>query len=353
MSYAPSIAIHPGQAVARELEARGVSQKWLADRTGLSEKQISQIVNGEASITADTATRLENAIGGSASFWVNLNANYQTAKAKLDQKKKAEAEIDMLSEIPYADLVSMGWIESTKDKAERVMNLWRFFGVNSLRQILLTQDVAFRQVKAKKINPYALAAWLRKGEIEVTTLELPEYSEARLKAAIPKIREIAYEMPDGFYSQLCSILNNAGVGLVAVKNPKNTAVHGATRRIGKNPIIQLSLHGRSADKMWFSLFHEIGHILLHGKRNQFISFDDTEKLPQEYEADEFASETLLPSSLFEEFVSRGDYSLVAVKAFANLAKVNPCIIMGRLEHSEIVPYTVFSQYHTKLSWQDE
>ena len=255
MSYIPSIAIHPGHAVARELDALGVSQKWLSDRTGLSEKQISQIINGEASITAETATRLENAIGGSASFWVNLNANYQTTKARILQKEKAEKEVSLLAGIPYNDFALMGWVEPTRDKPTRVINLWRFFAVNSIEQIPLTQSVAFRQVKAKKINPYALAGWLRAGEIEATSMELPEYRKAKLIAAVPLLRKISYEMPNDFYSQLVSVLGNAGVGLIAIRNPKNTAVNGATRWIGKNPFIQLSLHGRNADRMWFTLFH--------------------------------------------------------------------------------------------------
>lgn len=353
MSYSPSIAIHPGQAVARELDALGVSQKWLSDRTGLSEKQISQIVNGEASITAETATRLENALGGSATFWVNLNNNYQITKARLDRKRKAESEIDMLDEIPYADFVALGWMEAARNKVDKVLNLWQFFGVNSLEQIAVSQNVAFRQVKAQKLNPYALAAWLRKGEVEAMTLDLPDYSEKRLKAAIPRICDLSFEMPVGFYSQLCEILNGSGVGLVAVKNPKNTAVHGATRWIGRNPIIQLSLFGRSADKMWFSLVHEIGHILLHGKKDQFIDTDGIEKTLQEKEADDFASDILLSDDLYNEFISAHDYSLGAVYQFSNRVRVNPSVVMGRLEHKGIVPYSRFARYRTKLYWQDE
>ena len=58
MVYQPHKAIHPGRTVERTIEALGMTQKQLATRTGLSEKHISQIINGESSITAETALLL-------------------------------------------------------------------------------------------------------------------------------------------------------------------------------------------------------------------------------------------------------------------------------------------------------
>lgn len=84
MVYQPNKAIHPGIGVQRELDYLGMSQKRLAERTGLSEKHISQIINGEASITGDTAFLFANALGGTASFWLNLDRNYRETLARLE-----------------------------------------------------------------------------------------------------------------------------------------------------------------------------------------------------------------------------------------------------------------------------
>ncbi|MDR1320416.1 MAG: HigA family addiction module antidote protein [Gracilibacteraceae bacterium] len=351
MSYQPRKAIHPGRAIERLLGDMGMSQKWLSERTGLTEKHISKMINGEAAITEDTAVRLENVLGGSAKFWANLDSNYRTTKAKIEQERRAAAEIEMLGDIPYTDLVNLVWVEKTNNKVERVLNLWKFFGVNSLSQIPLTQKVAFRQTVDRNLNAYALAAWLRKGEMEANGLQLPEYSEDRLLSSIRTIRRLTYDAPEDFYDRLKKILQEAGVGLVAVKNPKNTSVHGATRWYGRNPLVQLSIHGKNADKMWFSLFHEIGHIVKHGKREQFISFDKMESDEREDEANEFASEALLPKTEFDEFVSKCDFSITAVNKFASRAEISPDIIMGRLEHDGLVPYTQFAKNHAKLCMQ--
>jgi HTH-type transcriptional regulator/antitoxin HigA len=351
MSYQPRRAVHPGKTIERLLGEMGMSQKWLADRTGLTEKHISTMINGNVSITEDTALRLSNALGGSPEFWVNLNSNYHITKAKLDQENRAESEAGILDEIPYAELANLGWVDKVKnprDKITKVLNLYKFFGINSIDQIQLTQQVAFRQTSVKNLNPYSLAAWLRRGEIAAEKISLPEYSSEKLRKAIPAIRKLTYDAPKDFYPKLQSILQEAGVGLVAVANPKRTSVHGATRWNGENPLIQVSIHGKNADKMWFSLFHEIGHVLKHGKREKFISFEKIENNEQEREADEFATESLLPTPAFIKFVRQGDFSLSAVKAFAKSVMISPDVIMGRLEHEGIVDYSVFARSHTKL-----
>ena len=78
-----NLPIPPGELLAEELEARSMSQKELADRTGRSEQTISEIINGKKSITHDTAIELEKVLGISAWFWVNLEASYQLTKARL------------------------------------------------------------------------------------------------------------------------------------------------------------------------------------------------------------------------------------------------------------------------------
>ena len=161
MVYQPNKAIHPGKTVQKILDQLDMTQKNLAERTGLSEKHISQIINGEASITADTAMLFENALGGAASFWINLDKNYRATFARLDQENKARSEINLINQFPYSELVKSNRVEATLDKVERVINLWKFFGVNSLLSIPSTEAAAYRRGYNQVINQGALAAWLR------------------------------------------------------------------------------------------------------------------------------------------------------------------------------------------------
>src|SRR6202046_2404913 len=104
MAYTPNKAIHPGIFIARELARARMTQKQLSDRTGLSEKHISQIINGEASFSVETALLLENALGGSATFWINLEKNFQETKARIERTTLLKRETTLVSQFPYAEL---------------------------------------------------------------------------------------------------------------------------------------------------------------------------------------------------------------------------------------------------------
>lgn len=352
MVYQPNKAIHPGSSVQRELDHLGMSQKRLAERTGLSEKHISQIINGEASITADTAFLFANALGGTSSFWLNLDRNYRETLARIEQEQKASEELSKLANFPYNDLVKLGRVEKTTDKTQRVINLWKFFGVNSFAAIQHTEAVAYRRGYGIGVKKESLAAWLRCGELDAKNLALSEYSEVNLRSALPKIRHLTQMLDKHWWVELQELLAKTGVGLVAAPHLVGTQAHGATRWIGKNPIIQLSNRGKDADKMWFTLFHEIGHIFLHGKKDQFISFNKSIPSPQESEADAFAAKTLIPEIDYQEFVSQNDFSEQAIKEFARRQGIHTGTVVGRLKKENLVPYTQFQYLHAKIAIKD-
>jgi|APMI01.1.fsa_nt_gi HTH-type transcriptional regulator/antitoxin HigA len=349
MVYQPNKAIHPGISVQRELNHLGMSQKRLAERTGLSEKHISQIINGEASITADTAFLFANALGGTASFWLNLDRNYRETLARIEQEQKASEEVIELANFPYNDLAKLGRVEKTSNKVERVINLWKFFGVNSFDAIQQTEAVAYRRGYGAGVKQGALAAWLRCGELDAKNLRLGEYSESNLRSFLPQIRQLTQMLDKEWWAKLQGLLSNAGVGLVAAQHLTGTQAHGATRWIGGSPIIQLSARGKDADKMWFTLFHEIGHVFLHGKKDQFISFNKSIRSPQEDEADAFAAKTLIPETDYMTFVIKQDFSEQAIRAFAQAQGVHTGTVVGRLKKENLVPYTQFQHLHAKLT----
>jgi addiction module HigA family antidote len=82
-SYHSDLAIHPGEVLAEELEARNLTQRSLAQAIGRPEQAISEIVHGKKGITAETALQLAEAFGVSAEFWMNLQTNYELTLARL------------------------------------------------------------------------------------------------------------------------------------------------------------------------------------------------------------------------------------------------------------------------------
>jgi len=335
MSYTPNIALHPGRTIAKALDNEGLTQKSLSERMGITEKHLSFIINGVASITSDTALLLENALGGSASFWMNLEKEYQITKSRIERKRFLEEETKLISLFPYKELEEIGFVVNTNDKEEKVLSLMRFFAVNSLTTIKTTESIAFRKKDSPNIKNEHIAAWLRCGELLSKKLDLPEYSDKKLIELTTELKLLSTKS-EFDYITIKDLLKNAGVGLIFLKQFSNTKVSGAVRWINKNPIIQLSLYNKWADIFWFNLYHEIGHILLHGKKNKFLEFDDKNTLidnaenEAEIEADKFAQDKLIHPVLYKNFLSQQDFSKLGITKFANSISIHPGIVAGRL-----------------------
>ncbi len=82
----PDVAIPPGEYLAEEIGARGISQKELAMRMGRPVNAINEIINGKKSITAETALQLEAVVPEiPARFWLNLETDYRLTKALINR----------------------------------------------------------------------------------------------------------------------------------------------------------------------------------------------------------------------------------------------------------------------------
>jgi HTH-type transcriptional regulator/antitoxin HigA len=213
------------------------------------------MVNAEASITVETALLLENVLGGTASFWINLEKHYQETKARLERRSSIVNEINMVSKFPYNELVKRGYVEHTRNNEDRVENLWRFFGVNSLLFFRNTEPIAYRKRSGLDIKSEHIAAWLRCGEMEAKKITLPEYSEAKLKELLPTLKTLSVKQAKEYSKAVIEMLHNAGVGLVYTPHFPGTGVSGAVRWVGNNPLIQLSIYYPWADIFWFNLYH--------------------------------------------------------------------------------------------------
>ena len=87
----PNIAIHPGEFLGEEIEARGMTQRQLAEQMGRPVQVVNEIILGKKRVTAETALELERVLGITAHLWVRLQADYELVKARLAEKSRAKA----------------------------------------------------------------------------------------------------------------------------------------------------------------------------------------------------------------------------------------------------------------------
>jgi HTH-type transcriptional regulator/antitoxin HigA len=348
--FMPNIAIPPGETLREYLDAKQMTQVDLAKRVGLTTKTINEIVKGKAPITAETAIKLEAVFSTPASFWNNLEAQYQETKARLSEESKIEDEQGIAALVPYAELVKDGHVPPTRKMAEKVVHLRSFFGVASLHYLPDVHPVAFRKEKETS-SSYALAAWLRIGEIAAEEIATEAFSEKKLKSIVPKLKELTKKNPDVFLEELVQLCASCGIAIVFARHLPKTYAHGATKWLSPDKaLIQLSIRRAYADIFWFSFFHELGHILLHGKKRVFAEIEGV-RGELESEADLFATEQLIPSGLYQDFLQKGEINTDSITNFAMRAGVHPCIVVGRLQHDKVIGFNKYNEMRPKFCWR--
>lgn len=337
--FNPDYAVPPGETLADLLDEREMTQTELARRLGVSLKHVNQIVKGAAPISPEVALGLEKVVGPPSSFWLTREALYQGKLAELEEREDLHEAVEWASRFPVSELKKLGFIPGAAKGSELVVHLLRFLGIAQPRQ-WTDPSVAYRKSKRFESDPYALSAWLRLAEREAAKIECVPYDQDRFIDALHEIRQLTCLDPEEWEPRLVSLCAEAGVAVVVVDTFAGARANGATRWLSPTKaLIQLSLRYRWEDIFWFTFFHEAGHVALHRKKDAFVevplSKRDPAILELEEEADRFASRTLIPSR-FERRLRQ--LSLEEVPAFARQLGVAPAIVVGRLQHDEVLPF---------------
>jgi len=353
--YVPDYLVPPGEILEEYLEAYSMTQTELADRTGLTKKTINEIIKGKSPITSETALKLERSLGRPAHFWNNLERQFQEDRSRLAEKKRLENQLDWLKRVPVGQLTKLGWLPKQEDKIAQLAEVLRFFGVASPEQwatVWREHQVAYRQTKRFEACAESVSAWLRKGEIDARQIRCKSFRKKDFFKALADIRDLTMEAPEVFQPQLVEMCASAGVAVVFVPELPKTGVYGATRWIGNKAVIQLSLRYKSNDHLWFTFFHEAGHIIKHGRKEIFIEGNglDDEK---EEEANAFAHDRLIPTAALRKFLQSWDgRSLAPIENFAQKIKIAPGIVVGRLQYDKLLPNSHGNGLKVFFRWSD-
>lgn len=352
--YRPDYVSPPGETLLEALEERGMTQADLAQRTGRPKKTINEIVKGKAAIRPETALQFERVLGIPATFWNKREQQYREALARLEDEQRLKSWKDWLKELPVKQMIAHGWVQRCEDKAQQVLELLKFFGVASpdaYHAVFDQEVVAFRKAGASTIDQGATAAWLRQGEIEASEIDCASYDERTFREALQQIRALTTEPPEVFQPEVVRLCAAAGVGVVFVRELPRTGICGATRWLTPTKaLLQLSLRYKSDDQLWFSFFHEAGHILLHRKRELFVELGSGGNGDEE-EADEFSRNLLIPLLDWRRF-ARSDqyYARADIAAFAEEIGVAPGIVVGRLQHEGLIPFSHCNDLKRRFAW---
>jgi HTH-type transcriptional regulator/antitoxin HigA len=354
--YAPQSVPAPGETLKETLEDLDLPQADLARRTGLSTKHINQLIQGAASLSPEVAILLERTTGVPAGVWNRLEAAWRTYLASQKEDEDLAQKVGWLANFPLAELVRR---QILPDRTRTVANLRRLLDWFGVATPELAEDVwhgyraAFRRSTVLSPNEYATAVWLRQAEHHARERDTEPYDRVALVALLPQLRALTVEEQAVWVQVLPELCARVGVAVVFVPALPKTSVSGATRWLAPDKaMVVLSDRFKKDDQFWFTFFHELAHILLHGKRLTFM--DDSEKLssskkhddPSEDEANEMAANILIPPAFAAAYrkLCERPMPFSRIEAFAAKVGVPPGVIVGRLQHDGALPWSHGNDY---------
>jgi len=331
--FIPDYAVPPGKTLQEVMGSLGMSQKEMAVRTGLTVQTLNRIFKGDQPITYETANRLELVTGVPARYWNNLELQYQEQLAGIAEQKRMAQDLDWLKTIPTKELTERGLIQPAGKDVELLRETLAFYGVSSVRawhDIWDAPAVAARRSQCFETRPGPASAWIRQGELLARKMDCKPYDKERFQKALQTIRSLTREEPDVSEPEMKKLCADAGVAVSLVREMKNVPWNGATRWLSaQKAMILLCLRGKSEDKIWFSFFHEAGHVLHDSKKDLLIN-DGSSDDPREKRADRFAADYLIPARCDDEI--RSFHSKAEIINLADKLGISPGIVAGRYQH---------------------
>lgn len=354
------LPIPPGEYLEEVIEELGMSKDELAKRLNRPAPKLSAIFKGNKAITPDTALQLEKVVGVPAHVWAGLEAEYRLALTRSHQdeeQKRLKKESHLVKRFRYADLVKLGVVDKKTRPTEKVMEMQRFFGVASLNSVLSLHryQAAFRAGRPDR-SPEAVAAWLRIGEIQAQRLRCAPFLKRRLKDSLEIVRAMTLLSPQGFQEELHTRLANSGVALVLCPHLPGTYAHGATFWLGRDKaVVVMTLRYKWADVFWFSLFHELGHILLHKRQAVILEGDNADPAQKalEKEADQFAADILIPPRLYGAFLKAQRFFADDIVRFARQMGISTGIVVGRLQKEGHIKPSWHNSLRVRFEWKPD
>ncbi len=350
------LLIHPGITIKELLDENKMSQEELAIRTGYSPKHICEIIKGKKNISSKFANSLEYVFNIPTEFWINLQGNYDKELLELEKLNHIEKEeFQVLNElkdiVKYCELNEI--IAKEPTKAQTLLNMRKFLCVNNLLSIpnLPLQQVSFRGSKKIRVNVNILYAWKKICEhLTEKTIVDCKFNKKLLEDKCLEIKKTMFLEANEMILELKNIFSKCGIVFEVVHNFVGAPVQGYIQKKNDKVLLCMTLRQSFSDIFWFTLFHEIGHLINEDFENQYIDyyFIDSEI---EKRADNFAKNQLINDIDYNKFLKKSKLDITSIKNFAQTQNVKPGIVIGRMQR-ENEDYSFMAKYRERYKWVD-
>jgi HTH-type transcriptional regulator/antitoxin HigA len=241
------------------------------------------------------------------------------------------------SSFPVKEMEKRRYFGKSSKNSDLKDMMENFFALTGMRSsfIVMTRKSNYTRASRPMDKP-ALAAWSAYVFKESKKIEYPvAYTKGKVDLELMrKLAKLSVE-PRGPVLAV-KFLKDHGIGLVIERHFPKTYLDGAVILLDKkHPAIGLTLRYDRIDNFWFTLFHELAHIVLHYEQNINLFYDDLDKLDSnemELQADKLAMDALIPEDKWENSPARIVPSPVAAESLAKELGIHVAIVAGRMRH---------------------
>jgi HTH-type transcriptional regulator/antitoxin HigA len=316
-------AATPAEAIRFRMEQAGLKQHDLVPFIG-SKGRVSEVLSGQRDLTLAMVRKLHDGLG------IPLKSLVQDGPTELPPRIETDR-------YPVKEMFLRGFFAATfgtewskvKDRAEELLQ--QFFSGRQDAPISALNRQATS--KRSKVDVDAIHAWRCRVLDLAGSLNLPSYDPAVLSKAFIRQLTALSQLSDGPL-RVRQRLMEVGIALILEKQLPETHLDGAAMWHPNGfPVICLTLRYDRLDNFWFTLFHELGHVVKHLGTSPGESFLDTDidaaaENQIERDADQFAMDAFITE---EEWDRLGSLSLAdEIRSAAKHLAIDPSIIAGRL-----------------------
>lgn len=360
----PFEATHVGEVIKDELSACNMKQSELSELTGIQKSILNDVIKGKRSLTPEMALLLENVLGLSAVYLMNIQTQYELDCAKQSERVVLQTKMLEIWNV-LKDQVSIPFFRKVRivrgNIIEDVNRIFEVFAVDNLDDFfgLKAQEMElsyFRKSEKVKTNPADIFSWkyycYHLSRNDDSTL-CPFEKGSDVKMLTKELNNVFKENKDTV-NKTQEVLNRYGIRFLVVNKVGQVPVDGMSFWIGCTPTIVITNRIASIDNFAFTTLHEVGHVFKHLTPNgkAMINLMEDKKNIEESEADEFALNAILPNADWKKFMARTrdvvPYKIAPyIKDEADKFNVNPQLLFGRYKH-DIGIYKIKNFFETKI-----
>lgn len=356
--FSPDWFSTPGDTVSKLMARQAISIGTLATHLDWTSDRVKSMLAGVTEIDEEAAHRLSSSIGGSPSFWTKRQSQFDSKVSEIAAKIPDRDGIEWLRSLPLKDMTGSGRIAGEVQKTRALCAALAYFRIRTPhewdeRYGSFVGESAFRTSPSFASKIGAIAAWLRKAELEAELIDCAKWNSAKLLSKLNSLRELTLaKSPAFFLPRLKEICASFGVALVVARTPAGCSASGATRFLSSSKaMLVVSFRHLSDDHFWFTFFHELGHLVLHGQNATFVDTDAADKSEKEHEADQFSETVLIPVERRDGLANLAPRVREVVR-YAVSVGVSPGIVVGQMQHFGFIGPQQLNSLKRRYSWDE-